>query len=91
MTATVVAHTGDGQAVPLEDGHVTVVLQEAKEDRLLTVRQAAEALGRHVQTVYLMCKHGELDYVRLGPRSVRIRRSEIDRCIAHGPRRKRSA
>ena len=45
----------------------------------LTPRQAAEYLGVGVDTVYDACSAGGLKHVKLGYRTIRVRRDWIDR------------
>jgi excisionase family DNA binding protein len=51
-------------------------------DRLLTVAQVQDRLRRGRRDVYALLKSGELSSVLLGPRSRRIRESDLDAYIA---------
>jgi excisionase family DNA binding protein len=46
--------------------------------RLLTVKQAAEHLQVHPQTVYKLISRRQLDSVRLGPRSRRVPQEALE-------------
>lgn len=48
------------------------------DDRLLTVREVADAMRVSHMTVYRLIKAGELPAIRVG-RNFRIRESELDR------------
>lgn len=48
------------------------------DDRLLTVREVADAMRVSHMTVYRLIKSGELPAIRVG-RNFRIRESELDR------------
>lgn len=48
------------------------------DDRLLTVREVADAMRVSQMTVYRLIKSGELPAIRVG-RNFRIRESELDR------------
>jgi excisionase family DNA binding protein len=45
---------------------------------IMTVAEAAEYLQIHIKTLYEWIKSGQLAVVKLGPRSTRIRKSDID-------------
>jgi excisionase family DNA binding protein len=45
---------------------------------VMTPQQVAEYLQVHVKTVYDLIKAGELKASKLGPRSLRIRKEDID-------------
>jgi excisionase family DNA binding protein len=53
------------------------------DDAYLTVFEVAELLRLNQQTVRNMIDRGELSAVRVGPRRVRIRQSDLDAFIAH--------
>lgn len=50
-------------------------------DKLLTQREAAQMLRVSVEKLRRMRYEGELEFVNLGYRSVRIRQSEIESLI----------
>ena len=50
-------------------------------DALLSVREVADALGVHPETIRRLIHDGRLDAIRVG-RVLRIDRSELDRFIA---------
>jgi excisionase family DNA binding protein len=54
-------------------------------DRLLTVLEVQDRLGKGRADVYALLKSGELPSVLLGPRSRRIRESDLDAFIAGLP------
>ena len=45
---------------------------------IMTVAEAAEYLQIHIKTLYEWIKSGELAVIKLGPRSTRIRKSDVD-------------
>lgn len=47
----------------------------------LTVKQAAQRLNYCTKTVYNLMKRGELPYIKLGTRSIRIDEDEIARLM----------
>jgi excisionase family DNA binding protein len=51
-------------------------------DRLLTAADVAAIFQVHPKTVYLWADRGELAAVRLGHRSVRFRREDVDKLVA---------
>jgi excisionase family DNA binding protein len=53
-------------------------------DELLTVAEVAELLKLNQQTVRNMIDRGDLGAVRVGPRRVRIRQSQLDAFLAAG-------
>lgn len=53
-------------------------------EELLTVKEAADLTKRKVSTWRKDIQLRRIGYVRLGPRQVRIPRSEIDRLIKEG-------
>jgi excisionase family DNA binding protein len=57
----------------------TVERQTSRESTWLTPRQAAEYLGVGVDTIYDACAAGGLKHVKLGYRTIRVRREWIDR------------
>jgi excisionase family DNA binding protein len=57
-------------------------------DRLLTVGQVQDRLGKGRGDVYALLKSGELPSVLLGSRSRRIRESDLDRFIAGLPNKR---
>jgi len=50
-----------------------------REQTWLTPRQAADYLGVGVDTIYDACAAGGLKHVKLGHRTIRLRREWIDR------------
>lgn len=50
------------------------------DDRLLTVREVAEAIRVSNMTVYRLIKAGDLNAIRVG-RNFRIRESDVDRFL----------
>lgn len=54
-------------------------------DRLLTVPEAAEYLRLARQTLYNMVNRGEIPYLKAG-RSLRFRKSDLDRWLSTGKR-----
>ena len=80
MSAHIVVHTPEGDAVPLEGCPVSVIETRAETPTdLITVRQAASELQVQINTIYRWCTRGLLHPVRLGTRAVRLRRSDIER------------
>ena len=80
MSAHIVVHTPEGDAVPLEGCPVSVIETRAETPTdLITVRQAAAELQVQINTIYRWCTRGLLRPVRLGTRAVRLRRSDIER------------
>lgn len=56
--------------------------------RLMTVKEAAELLGVHLNTVYRWIASDEIGYVRLGSRSgIRISQEHVDRFLAERERK----
>ena len=54
--------------------------QEVRRDSIwMTPRQAAAYLGVGVDTIYDACAAGGLKHVKLGYRTIRVRREWIDR------------
>ena len=54
--------------------------QEARRESIwMTPRQAAAYLGVGVDTIYDACASGGLKHVKLGYRTIRVRREWIDR------------
>ena len=49
-------------------------------DALLSVREVADALGVHPETIRRLIHDGRLDAIRIG-RVLRIRRAELDRFL----------
>ena len=49
------------------------------ESTWLTPRQAADYLGVSIDTIYDACAAGGLKHVKLGHRTIRLRREWIDR------------
>jgi excisionase family DNA binding protein len=50
-------------------------------DRWFSTRQAAEYLGYAVQTIYNKVDLNEIPFVRVGGRTLKFRKSELDRWI----------
>jgi excisionase family DNA binding protein len=50
----------------------------ARESAWMTPRQAATYLGVGVNTIYDACNAGGLKYVKLGHRTIRLRRAWVD-------------
>ena len=50
----------------------------ARESAWMTPRQAATYLGVGVNTIYDACTAGGLKYVKLGHRTIRLRRAWVD-------------
>ena len=48
------------------------------EDRLLTVKEAAEILRVTEWTIYRLMKRGQLPFVKVGKRFTRIRRRDLE-------------
>ena len=58
----------------------SIALQESSREQIwLTPRQAADYLGVGVDTIYDACAAGGLRHVKLGYRTIRVRREWIDR------------
>jgi excisionase family DNA binding protein len=60
------------------------VASERSEDReptWLTPRQAADYLGVGIDTIYDACAAGGLKHVKLGHRTIRLRRDWIDHWV----------
>jgi excisionase family DNA binding protein len=53
-------------------------------DELLTVQEVAELLKLNPQTIRNMIDRGELGHLRVGPRRIRIRQSQLDALLAAG-------
>lgn len=53
-------------------------MKEPREREFCTVREAAEQLDVSVPTVWRWVKSGKLPALRIGGRTIRIRRSEVD-------------
>jgi excisionase family DNA binding protein len=51
------------------------------EDEMLTYHAVSELLGIKLGTLYSMVARKEIPHVRLGPRLIRFRRSELDAWI----------
>ena len=51
----------------------------AGEPTWMTLRQAADYLGVGIDTIYDACAAGGLKHVKLGYRTIRVRREWIDR------------
>jgi excisionase family DNA binding protein len=60
-------------------------------DELMTVKEVAELLKLNQQTIRNMIDRGELGNVRVGPRRIRIRQSQLDAFLAAGESRPESA
>ena len=56
-------------------------MSDKKPLKLLRVREAAEVLGISISTMNNLYYDGEIDYVRVGKRSVRFKVSELDRYV----------
>lgn len=52
------------------------------EDALLTPKDAASYIGWHLDTIYRHIKDGTLPAHRVGPRSIRIRRSSLEAFVS---------
>jgi excisionase family DNA binding protein len=48
------------------------------EDRLLTVKEAAEILRVTEWTIYRLMKRGQLPFIKVGKRFTRIRRRDLE-------------
>jgi excisionase family DNA binding protein len=57
------------------------MLEQMKENRLLTAEEIAVMLGLKVQTVYTMARRGELEKVKLSRRCLRFRADDVERLI----------
>jgi excisionase family DNA binding protein len=53
--------------------------RNANEPTWMTLRQAADYLGVGIDTIYDACAAGGLKHVKLGHRTIRVRREWIDR------------
>ena len=53
--------------------------RNAGEPTWMTLRQAADYLGVGIDTIYDACAAGGLKHVKLGYRTIRVRREWIDR------------
>lgn len=51
------------------------------DDRLLSVKEVAEIIGIHQQTVRELIKSGEIAIVRIGKREYKVRLGELRRFI----------
>ncbi len=51
--------------------------------QLLTVKEAAVAMGVHPRTIYRLIEAGKLAVCKIGNRCIRIRRQEYDSFIAN--------
>ncbi len=49
---------------------------------IMTAAEAAEYLQVHIKTLYEWIKAGDLAVVKLGPRSTRVRKSDLDAFLA---------
>jgi excisionase family DNA binding protein len=45
---------------------------------LLTPKQVADALGVHLNTVYRLIANGDLTAVRVGPKLLRVNKTELN-------------
>lgn len=52
------------------------------QDRLLTAEEVAKYLGFSVRTIYDKVQREEIPHVRIGSRTVRFRREQIDEWLA---------
>ena len=57
------------------------MVEQTKENRLLTAEDIAVMLGLKVQTVYTMARRGELEKVKLFRRCLRFRADDVERLI----------
>ena len=63
-----------------------MIAQLPTSDRLaMTYREVANALGLSERTIWGLVASGQLNAVRIGRRSVRILREELDRFLASQP------
>lgn len=46
---------------------------------LLSTKQVATLLGIHISTVYALIKRGDLTATKLGPKLIKIHKSELDK------------
>ena len=53
----------------------------ANTPTMLTIAQTAQQLGVHPRTVHRFMASGELPFVRLTPRAVRIRNTDVEALI----------
>jgi excisionase family DNA binding protein len=58
---------------------------------LLTIRNFAARIDYKMSTVRQKIRRGEIEYFRVGPRSIRIPASELDRLLHRVPRRRQNA
>jgi excisionase family DNA binding protein len=56
------------------------------DDQLLTRREAAALLKLSIKTLKRWSKSGKLRDIRIGPNTVRVRRSEIEALLKAGER-----
>lgn len=78
MSAHIIIHTPESGAVPLEGCPVSVVTQVRDDsDDLLTQREAAALAKVDPRTIRRWIAQGYLTPVRLGPRSQRIRKTDL--------------
>lgn len=78
MSAHIIIHTPESGAVPLEGCPVSVVTQVRDDsDDLLTQREAAALAKVDPRTIRRWIAQGYLTPVRLGPRSPRIRKTDL--------------
>lgn len=78
MSAHIIVHTPEVGAVPLEGCPVSVVTQVRDDsDDLLTQREAAALAKVDPRTIRRWIAQGYLTPVRLGPRSPRIRKTDL--------------
>ncbi len=61
--------------------NVIEVHPELAEMKMISRRNAAELLDTSTQQVDRMIKRGELEFVKIGPRGIRIRMSSLKRLI----------
>jgi len=57
-------------------------IEHIKSKHLLTVKEAAFIMGLHWYTVYKLISADKLPICKLGPRTIRIPRKELDEYIA---------
>ena len=58
---------------------VSTQTRRAEESTWMTPRQAADYLGVGIDTIYDACAAGGLKHIKLGHRTIRVRREWIDR------------
>jgi excisionase family DNA binding protein len=51
---------------------------------VLRPKQAANALGISMTTFWRLVKSGQLETIKIGPRTTGVRRSDIERLVEHG-------